>query len=61
MQAVLHRVYRYGAEGENWPLVSRPSIRKFVSSASKCFLLGDERVVLGVNFVAEITPRDCFS
>ncbi|MCL4202475.1 MAG: hypothetical protein KJ000_08260 [Pirellulaceae bacterium] len=59
-QAVLHRVYRYGAEGGELALRVTP-VEPEVRVVSKQVLsLGDERVVLAVNFAAEITRAGLF-
>ncbi len=59
-QAVLHRVYRYGADEAT--LVARiAAVQPEVRVVSKQILsLGDERVVLGVNFAADITRAGLF-
>ncbi len=59
-QAVLHRVYRYGADAAK--LVARiAAVQPEVRVVSKQVLsLGDERVVLGINFTAEITRAGVF-
>jgi len=59
-QAVLHRVYRYGAEEAE--LVARiAAVQPEVRVVSKQVLsLGDERVVLGINFAADITRAGLF-
>ncbi len=59
-QAVLHRVYRYGADGGE--LVARVApVESEVRVVSKQVLsLGDERVVLAVNFTAEISRSGLF-
>jgi hypothetical protein len=59
-QAVLHRVYRYGAEGGELDL-RVASVDSDVRVTSRQVLsLGDERVVLGVNFAAEISRAGLF-
>ncbi len=59
-QAVLHRVYRYGAEGGELS-VRVAQVEPEVRVISKQVLsLGDERVVLAVNFTAEITRAGLF-
>ena len=59
-QAVLHRVYRYGAESGE--LIARVApVDPEVRVVSKQVLsLGDERVVLAVNFAAEISRAGLF-
>ncbi len=59
-EAVLHRVYRYGADEAQ--LVARiapvqPEVRVL---SEQILSLGDERVVLGINFAAEITRAGLF-
>ncbi|MCA9125631.1 MAG: hypothetical protein KDB22_01035, partial [Planctomycetales bacterium] len=58
--AILHRVYRYGSEGGE--VVARVvPVQSEVRVLSKQVLsLGDERIVLGVNFVAEIARAGLF-
>lgn len=59
-QAVLHRVYRYGADGGELALRVSP-VESEVRVVSKQVLsLGDERVVLGVNLAAEISRAGLF-
>ena len=59
-KAVLHRVYRYGADGGELAL-RVAAVDPEVRVASKQVLsLGDERVVLSVNFVADITRAGLF-
>lgn len=59
-QAVLHRVYRYGAEGGELAVRVAP-VKPEVRVVSKQVLsLGDERVVLGINFATEITRAGLF-
>ncbi|MEM9367863.1 MAG: hypothetical protein AAGD07_17870 [Planctomycetota bacterium] len=56
----LHRVYRYGAAGGEVALRVGP-VEPEVRVVSKQVLsLGDERVVLGINFVAEISRAGLF-
>ncbi|TWU42660.1 YfgM family protein [Novipirellula artificiosorum] len=59
-QAVLHRVYRYGVEGGGLMLrvaAVEPEVRVV---SQQVLSLGDERVVLGVNFSAEISRAGLF-
>ena len=56
-QTTLHRVYRYGAEGAAFPFKSRRSLPKFELVSKQVVSFGDERVVLGINFVTEITSH----
>lgn len=58
--AVLHRVYRYGAEGGSLNLRVAPVEPEIRVISKQVISLGDERVVLGVNFVAEITRAGLF-
>ncbi len=59
-QAVLHRVYRYGAEGGELALRVAPVDSEVRVTSKQVLSLGDERVVLGVNFSAEITRAGLF-
>lgn len=59
-QAVLHRAYRYGAEGGLLTLrvaAVDPEVRV---TSKQVLSLGDERLVLAVNFVAEVTRAGLF-
>ena len=59
-QAVLHRVYRYGADGGELA-VRVAAVDPEVRVVSKQVLsLGDERVVIGINFAADITRAGLF-
>lgn len=59
-QNVIHRVFRYGSE-EGSLSVSVAQVTPEIRLISRQVLsLGDERVVLGVNFVAEITRAGLF-
>ncbi len=60
LQAVLHRVYRYGADGGNLDLRVAPVEPEVRVISKQVLSLGDERVVLGVNFAAEITRAGLF-
>ncbi len=59
-QATLHRVYRYGAEGGELDLRVTPVDSEVRVFSKQVISLGDERVVLGVNFAAEITRAGLF-
>ena len=59
-QAVLHRVYRYGEEGGELALRVAPVDSEVRVTSKQVLSLGDERVVLGVNFSAEITRAGLF-
>ncbi len=57
---VLHRVYRYGAEGGSLDLKVAPVAPEVRVSSKQVISLGDERVVHAVNFNAEITRAGLF-
>lgn len=59
-QAVLHRVYRYGADGGSLSLRVTPVDSEIRVVSKQVISLGDERVVLGVNFAAEISRAGLF-
>ncbi len=59
-QAVLHRVYRYGAEGGELALRVAPVDSEVRVFSKQVLSLGDERVVLSVNFAAEISRAGLF-
>ncbi len=59
-QAVLHRVYRYGAEGGELAVRVAPVDSEVRVVSKQVLSLGDERVVLGVNFAAEISRAGLF-
>ena len=59
-QATLHRVYRFGADGGELTLRVAPVQPEIRVVSKQVLSLGDERVVLGVNFVAEITRAGLF-
>jgi hypothetical protein len=59
-QAVLHRVYRYGAEGGELALRVAPVASEVRVTSKQVLSLGDERVVLGVNFAAVISRAGLF-
>ena len=58
--AVLHKVYRYGASGGNLALRVAPVASEVRVVSKQVLSLGDERVVLGVNFAAEISRAGLF-
>lgn len=60
-QTVLHRVYRYGAEGGELALRVAPVAAEVRVTSKQVLSLGDERVVLGINFAAEITRAGVFT
>ena len=59
-KAVLHRVYRYGVDGGTLALRVAPVAPEVRLLSKQVFSLGDERVVLSVNFSAEITRAGLF-
>lgn len=59
-QAVLHRVYRYGAEEGTVSLRVAPVAAEVRVASQQVLSLGDERIVLNVNFTAEITRTGLF-
>ncbi len=59
-QSVLHRVYRYGAEGGQLDVRVAPVASEVRVVSKQVLSLGDERVVLAVNFAAEITRAGLF-
>ncbi len=59
-QTVLHRVYRYGAAGGELALRVAPVDSEVRVASQQVLSLGDERVVLGVNFTAEIARAGLF-
>ncbi|WP_182867425.1 hypothetical protein [Stieleria mannarensis] len=59
-QAVLHRVYRYGADGGEVAVRVAPVAPEVRVVSKQVLSLGDERVVLGVNFAAEISRAGLF-
>lgn len=58
--AILHRVYRYGAEGGTLAVRVAPVASEVRVVSKQVLSLGDERVVLGVNFAAEISRAGLF-
>ncbi len=59
-QAVLHRVYRYGTDGGELALRVAPVDSEVRVFSKQVLSLGDERVVLGINFAAEISRAGLF-
>lgn len=56
----LYRVYRYGAEGGELSLLVAPVAPEVRVTSQQILSLGDERVVLNVNFAADITRAGLF-
>ena len=59
-QAVLHQVYRYGAEGGELAVRVAPVASEVRVMSKQVLSLGDERVVLGINFAAGISRAGLF-
>ena len=59
-EAVLHRVYRYGAKGGAVELRVAPVASEVRVLSNQVLSFGDERVVLAVNFSAEISRAGLF-
>ncbi|MEM8954822.1 MAG: hypothetical protein AAGD22_11780 [Verrucomicrobiota bacterium] len=59
-QFVLHRVYRYGADGGYLNLRVAPVAPEVRVASTQVLSFGDERVVLGVNFNVDITRAGLF-
>ena len=59
-QAVLNRVYRYGADAADLVVRALPVAPEVRLISKQVLSLGDERIVLGVNFVADITRAGLF-
>jgi hypothetical protein len=59
-QSVLHRVYRYGADGGELAVRVAPVASEVRVVSKQVLSLGEERVVLGVNFAAEISRAGLF-
>ncbi|MBB3209298.1 hypothetical protein FHS27_005138 [Rhodopirellula rubra] len=57
---VLHRVYRYGAEGGTVRLRVVPVEPEVRVASQQALSLGDERVVLNINCIADITRAGLF-
>lgn len=59
-QAALHRVYRYGSEDGSLALRVAPVAPEVRVTSKQVVSIGDERLVIAVNFVAEITRAGLF-
>ena len=59
-QAVLHRVYRYGADGGELAVRVAPVASEVRVISKQVLSLGDERVVLAVNFAVDISRAGLF-
>ncbi len=59
-QATLHRVYRYGSEAGSLSVRVSPVAPEVRVGSKQVVSFGDERVVLGINFVTEITRTGLF-
>ncbi len=59
-QTTLHRVYRYGAEGGSLSVQVSPVAPEVRLVSKQVLSFGDERVVLGINFVTEINRTGLF-
>ncbi len=59
-QTTLHRVYRYGAQGGSLSVQVSPVAPEVRVESKQVVSFGDERVVLGINFVAEISRTGLF-
>ncbi len=59
-QTVLHRVYRYGVEEGSIKVQVAPVAPEVRVQSKQVLSLGDERIVLGIQFVAEITRTGLF-
>ena len=59
-QTTLHRVYRYGVEAGSLSVQVSPVAPEVRVGSKQVVSFGDERVVLGINFVAEITRTGLF-
>ena len=59
-QAVLHRVYRYGVDGGEVKLLVAPVASEVRVISKQVLSLGDERIILAVNFSAEISRAGLF-
>lgn len=60
VRAVLHRVYRYGQGGGSLALRVSPVAPELRVTSRQVLSIGDERLVLGVTFVVEITRAGLF-
>ncbi len=59
-QAVLHQVYRYGSEGGELSVRVAPVASEVRVISKQVLSLGDERVVLAINFAADISRAGLF-
>ena len=59
-QTTLHRVYRYGAEGGSLSVQVSPVASEVRVGSKQVVSFGDERIVLGINFVTEISRTGLF-
>ncbi|MEQ1828079.1 MAG: hypothetical protein ABL921_19110 [Pirellula sp.] len=59
-QTTLHRVYRYGAESGSLSVQVSPVAPEVRVGSKQVVSFGDERVVMGINFVTEITRTGLF-
>ena len=59
-QTTLHRVYRYGAEAGSLSVQVSPIAPEVRVGSKQVVSFGDERVVMGINFVTEITRTGLF-
>ena len=59
-QTTLHRVYRYGAEAGSLSVQVSPVASEVRVSSKQVVSFGDERVVMGIHFVTEITRTGLF-
>ena len=59
-QTTLHRVYRYGAEAGSLTVQVSPVAPEVRVGSKQIVSFGDERVVMGINFVTEITRTGLF-
>ena len=59
-QTTLHRVYRYGAQAGSLSVQVSPVAAEVRVGSKQVVSFGDERVVLGINFVTEITRTGLF-
>lgn len=59
-QTTLHRVYRYGAESGSLSVQVSPVAPEVRVGSKQVVSFGDERLVMSINFVAEITRTGLF-
>jgi hypothetical protein len=59
-QTTLHRVYRYGSQSGNLSVQVSPVAPEVRVGSKQVVSFGDERVILSVNFVTEITRTGIF-